>query len=97
ELVYGEVEWIDAGGETTGFHAGNISSLDEVLDIYGVWWAQRQWVQPEVFFRRALKERVGAFDARYHLAFDFDFLVRCFRQGAHVSRQPQRLLTILSP
>ena len=91
ELVYGEVEWIDAAGASTGFHAGNISSLDEVLDIYGVWWAQRQWVQPEVFLRRALKDRVGAFDTRYHLAFDLDFWVRCFRQGARVSRVSQRL------
>jgi glycosyltransferase involved in cell wall biosynthesis len=91
DLVYGEVEWIDVAGASTGFHAGNISSLDEVLDIYCVWWEQRQWVQPEVFFRRALKDRVGAFDARYHLAFDFDFWVRCFRQGARVSRLPQRL------
>jgi hypothetical protein len=89
--VYGEVEWIDDAGRGAGFHAGNISSLDEVLDIYGVWWAQRQWVQPEVFFRRSLKERVGVFDERYDLAFDFDFWVRCFRQGARVSRLPRRL------
>jgi glycosyltransferase involved in cell wall biosynthesis len=91
DLVYGEVEWIDAAGESTGFHAGDISALDEVFDIYGVWWAQRQWVQPEVFFRRALKDRVGAFDTRYRLAFDFDFWVRCFRERARVSRVPQPL------
>lgn len=92
DIVYGEVEWIDAAGRSTGFHAGNIATLDEVLDIYRVWWAQRQWVQPEVFFRRTLKERAGAFDERYHLAFDFDFWVRCFRAGARVSRLPQRLV-----
>ncbi|MGB8168560.1 MAG: hypothetical protein WCF18_13770, partial [Chthoniobacteraceae bacterium] len=49
-------------------------------------WRERQWVQPEVFFRRALKERVGAFDERYRLAFDYDFWVRCFLAGAKVSR-----------
>jgi glycosyltransferase involved in cell wall biosynthesis len=92
DLVYGEVEWIDFAGSSTGVHAGNISSLDEVLDIYRLWWGQRQWVQPEVFFRRGLKNRVGAFDERYNLAFDFDFWVRCFRHDAHVSRLPQRVV-----
>jgi glycosyltransferase involved in cell wall biosynthesis len=86
DLIAGEVEWIDGEGRPTGSHAGEITNLEEALDIYRVWWSQRQWVQPEVFYRRALKERVGAFDQRYHLAFDFDFWVRCFRAGATVAR-----------
>lgn len=86
ELVYGEVEWIDAESRGTGTHAGRIDSLGEALDIYEVWWKQRQWVQPEVFFRRGLWERVGGFDTRYHLAFDFDYWVRCFLAGARVQR-----------
>ncbi len=92
DLVYGEVEWIDGEGQPTGSHAGAISNLDEALDIYRVWWSQRQWVQPEVFYRRSLKERVGAFDQRYNLAFDFDFWVRCFRAGARVARLPEQLV-----
>ncbi|HEX8295735.1 MAG TPA: glycosyltransferase family 2 protein [Chthoniobacteraceae bacterium] len=92
DLVYGEVEWIDAEGKHLGDHAGRISSLDEVLDIYRVWWNRRQWVQPEVFYRRSLKERVGSFDERYQLAFDYDFWVRCFRAGARVQKLPQQLV-----
>lgn len=92
ELVYGEVEWIDGEGRPTGSHAGQISNLDEALDIYSVWWSQRQWVQPEVFYRRSLKERVGAFDQRYNLAFDFDFWVRCFRAKAVVERLAEPLV-----
>lgn len=92
EIVYGEVEWIDAEGRSTGSHAGKISDLEDALDIYRVWWSERQWVQPEVFYRRALKERVGAFDPRYNLAFDFDFWVRCFRAKARVMRIPEPLV-----
>jgi glycosyltransferase involved in cell wall biosynthesis len=92
ELVYGEVEWIDAEGRATGSHAGEISSLEEALDIYRVWWSQRQWVQPEVFYRRTLKDRVGAFNERYNLAFDFDFWVRCFRAEARVEKLPEPLV-----
>jgi glycosyltransferase involved in cell wall biosynthesis len=92
DIVYGGVEWIDADGRAQGLHAGDISSLGEVLDIQHVWWAHRQWVQPEVFFRRRLWERVGAFDTRYHLAFDYDYWVRCFLAGARVKRLPETLV-----
>ena len=91
DLVYGEVEWIDEHSKVTGRHAGCISSLAEVLDIYRVWWADRQWVQPEVFFRRTLWEKAGGFDTSWHLAFDYDFWVRCFRAGARVAHLPAPL------
>ncbi len=91
DLVYGEVEWIDEHGAVTGHHAGRMDSLAEALDIYGVWWAERQWVQPEVFFRRTLWEKAGGFDTRWNLAFDYDFWVRGFRAGARVARLAQPL------
>ena len=91
DLVIGSVDWIDEHGALTGTHTGCIESLADALDIYGVWWSRRQWVQPEVFFRRALWEKVGGFDASYHLAFDYDFWVRCFRAGARVAHLPATL------
>jgi glycosyltransferase involved in cell wall biosynthesis len=92
DLVQGRVEWIDFAGNPTGTHFGDMRRLEDALDIFRVWWGNRQWVQPEVFYRRALKERVGAFDERYHLAFDYDFWVRCFRAGARVERLPETLV-----
>jgi glycosyltransferase involved in cell wall biosynthesis len=89
DLVYGSVDWIDESGAITGHHTGRIESLEDILDIYKVWWNNRQWVQPEVFFRRSLFEKVGGFDIAYHLAFDFDFWVRCFLAGARVAHIPQ--------
>jgi len=91
DLVYGQIEWMDLNGAITGTHCGRISSLAEALDIYHVWWNGRQWVQPEVFYRRNLWEKVGGFDASYQLAFDFDFWVRCFRAGARVANIPRPL------
>ena len=88
DLVHGSVQWIDAEGKPEGTHTGRITSLAEVLDIYGVWWADRQWVQPEVFFRRALWEKAGGFDTGYDLAFDYAFWVRCFLAGARVAYLP---------
>lgn len=91
DLVYGQVDWIDELGQITGHHSGNISSLEEVLDIYRVWWNRRQWVQPEVFWRRRLWERVGLFNTRYDLAFDYEYWVRCFQAGAKVKSIPRTL------
>lgn len=91
DLAYGSVDWIDDQGALTGTHTGRIESLGDVLDIYGVWWNRRQWAQPEVFFRRSLWEKTGGFDTRYHLAFDYDFWVRCFRAGARVTHLPATL------
>ena len=89
ELVQGGIEWIDFEGRPLGTHLGDMNCLEDALDIFKVWWGERQWVQPEVFYRRALKDHVGAFDQRYNLAFDYDFWVRCFRAGARVARVPQ--------
>jgi glycosyltransferase involved in cell wall biosynthesis len=91
DLIYGSVEWIDAEGRPDGKHSGSIGSLAEVLDIYGVWWSERQWVQPEVFYRRSLWEKVGGFDTSYHLAFDYEFWVRCFLAEARVAQLPEVL------
>lgn len=91
DIVHGGVEWIDEDARVTGTHTGRIESLDDVLDIYGVWWSGRQWVQPEVFYRRSLWEKVGGFDTGYHLAFDYDFWVRCFLAGARAAHLPAPL------
>ncbi len=89
DLVYGQVEWIDRAGNPSGIHSGRIGSLPEVLDIYNVWWGKRQWVQPEVFFRRSLWEKVNGFDTRWNLAFDYDFWVRCILAGARTAHIPE--------
>jgi len=91
DLLYGEVEWIDADGAQTGHHKGDISTLEELLDIYTVWFAARQWVQPEVFFRRTLWERAGPLSTGYDLAFDYAFWVQCLLAGARVMRLPMPL------
>ena len=91
DLVYGGVEYLNASEVVLGQHHGDISSLSEILNIYDVWWHGRQWVQPEVFWRRSLAEKTGKFDGRYHLAFDYDYWVRCFMSGARVAAIPEIL------
>ncbi len=91
DIVYGEIEWIDEHGRITGHHRGRLDSYADVVDVYRFWWQQRQWVQPEVFWRRSLGDRVGPFEASLHLAFDYQYWVRCFLAGCTVQRIPQVL------
>jgi glycosyltransferase involved in cell wall biosynthesis len=92
DIVVGEVDWIDQDGNIIGHHKGQIASLEDVLDIHNVWWGKKQWVQPEVFFRRKLYEQVGGFDESYSLAFDFDFWVRVLRLRPKVVSIPKTLV-----
>ncbi len=94
DLVYGSVEWMNENSKAAGTHTGQIGSLEELLNIYDVWWRKRQWVQPEVFYRRSLWEKAGGFDPKYRLAFDYDFWVRCFLAGARVGHLPEPLARI---
>jgi glycosyltransferase involved in cell wall biosynthesis len=92
DLVFGAVDWIDRNGHLIGHHHGQISRLEQALDIYAFWWNKKQWVQPEVFFRKRLYEAVGGFDESFSLAFDFDFWVRVLRLRPKVVSVPQTLV-----
>lgn len=84
DIVVGEVTFIDENGDCIGHHAGRINTLEDILDIYSFWWAKGQWIQPEVFFRRTLFNKLAGYDTGYSLAFDFDFWVRALHAGAQV-------------
>ena len=92
DIVFGAVEWIDSQGKKIGDHRGAVTCLEDALNIYEFWWEGKQWVQPEVFFRRALFDQVGGFDETYSLAFDFDFWVRVLRLRPTVVAIPDTLI-----
>jgi glycosyltransferase involved in cell wall biosynthesis len=92
DVVFGSVDWIDEHNQVIGHHRGQISSLENLLDIYAFWWNDKQWAQPEVFFRRRLYDAVGGFDESFSLAFDFDFWVRILRLRPKVVSIPQTLV-----
>jgi glycosyltransferase involved in cell wall biosynthesis len=91
-IVFGGVDWIDKDGRLIGSHHGEILTLEHILDVYAYWWQRKQWVQPEVFFRRSLYETVGGFDESFSLAFDFDFWIRILRLRPLVISVPQSLV-----
>jgi glycosyltransferase involved in cell wall biosynthesis len=92
DIVFGGLDWIDEHGKITGHHRGEIFSFEDALNIYEVWWNKKQWVQPEVFFRRRLYDAVGGFDEGFSLAFDFDLWLRILKLRPKVVSIPQTLV-----
>lgn len=84
DMLVGGVQFIDAEGKPLRQHHGRINSLEEILDLYHVWWKDRHLVQPGVFWRRSLWDKVGPLSTHYHYAFDYEYWLRCFRAGARV-------------
>lgn len=90
ELLYGRCDLMRED-DSHSIHRGRINSVYEALNVYEYWWNGSQFVQPEVFWRRSLATRVGSFDERYCLAFDYDYWARCFIAGATAVEVPYPL------
>jgi glycosyltransferase involved in cell wall biosynthesis len=82
DLIYGRCAFVDEHGEPKQEHFGSITSFREILDLWGVWWAKRQLVQPEVFWTRRIMNRIGHFDENLTYAMDYDYWVRILRAGS---------------
>jgi glycosyltransferase involved in cell wall biosynthesis len=81
-LVFGNAEFMDAGGNPLG-HAAQVTPLDDarrLLDLGDC------VVQPAAFFRRAAYDAVGGLDADLHWTMDYDLWLRL------VQRSPARHL-----
>jgi len=82
DLVYGRCWFVDENEQKIGDHLGRLSSLDELLDLWDIWWCKRQIVQPESFWRRRIYETVGDFRTDLHIAFDYEYWCRMLTAGA---------------
>lgn len=91
DLLNGICQWMDESGRSLYPHQGRIGNLAEALDPWRVWWAGRQFIQPEVFWRRGVAEKAGPFDERLNLVMDFDYWIRLFAAGAKVAAVEQSL------
>jgi glycosyltransferase involved in cell wall biosynthesis len=76
DLVYGRCWFVDENEQKVGEHFGRLSRLDEVLDLWNVWWAKRQIIQPESFWRRRIYERIGEFRTDFYIVFDYEYWCR---------------------
>jgi glycosyltransferase involved in cell wall biosynthesis len=73
EIVYGDVEFIDEEGNFIYLRKG-IPNLTEKNFIY-----ENPVIQPEVFIRKKVIEKVGIFDENFKFANDYEFWLRCIK------------------
>lgn len=86
DFLYGRCVFTDEGGTPFKTHQGNINSLEELLDLWNVWWGERQFVQPECFWSRRVFQEVPRFREDIDNAFDYEYWTRIFQAGARPSR-----------
>jgi hypothetical protein len=84
DLLHGRCRYVDERGTKIGEQFANIQTYDEIVDLWNVWWKGRQFVQPEVFWTRALSERVGPFRGDLQYVMDYEYWLRILRTGAEV-------------
>jgi glycosyltransferase involved in cell wall biosynthesis len=86
DLINGRCRFVDEYGNRLGEQFGDVTRLDEALDLWNVWWKKRQFVQPETFWRRQIWEKAGDFRTDLHIVFDWEYWCRMLLAGAVVRR-----------
>lgn len=86
DLMHGICRYVNEEGEKIGEQFGHIEQLEEILDLWNVWWKQRQFVQPEVFWTKRITEKVGLFKEELNFVMDYDYWCRIIESGGLVKR-----------
>ena len=86
DLVHGRCRIVDQSGTNIGEQFGDIETYCEILDLWGVWWQRRQFVQPEVFWTRRVTEKIGPLRDDLHYVMDFNYWMRILKAGGKVTR-----------
>lgn len=86
DLLHGICRYVNQQGEKIGEQFGNIQTLEEILDLWDVWWKKRQFVQPEVFWTRRITEKVGLFQEELNYVMDYEYWCRVFQANSVVGK-----------
>jgi len=92
DFLYGASERVDAEGTNVGTHCGNIFKLEELLDLWNVWWQGRNFGPSECFWSRRMFLKVRSFREDLVHAFAYEYWTRLFQAGARVQRLDRTLV-----
>jgi len=84
DLIHGRCRISDENGTKIGERVGSIATFDEIVDLWDVWWKQRNFVQPEVFWTNRIASKVGPLREDLYWVMDFDYWLRILHAGGHV-------------
>jgi glycosyltransferase involved in cell wall biosynthesis len=84
DLFHGVCRVIDEQGRTIGRRCGSITRFDEIVDVWGVWWKERNFVQPEVFWTKRIADKIGPLRTGLFMVMDYEYWTRILRAGGRV-------------
>jgi glycosyltransferase involved in cell wall biosynthesis len=81
DLLHGRCRVVDVHGVKIGERVGSITQYDEILDLWDVWWANRNFVEPEVFWRKRIADKIGPFREDLFWVMDYEYWLRILHAG----------------
>jgi hypothetical protein len=84
DLLHGRCSYVNTEGKPIGEQFATIHTFDEIIDLWGVWWHGRQFVQPEVFWTKRIGDRVGLFNESLYFVMDYEYWCRILLAGGKV-------------
>ncbi|MBD2028355.1 glycosyltransferase [Leptolyngbya sp. FACHB-711] len=76
DFLHGRCCYVNTQGKPMGEQFADIHTFDEIIDLWGVWWQKRQFVQPEVFWTRRISDRIGSFNESLYFVMDYEYWCR---------------------
>lgn len=84
DLFHGICVYVNEAGLRIGQQTANIHAFEDLVDLWGVWWQRRQFVQPEVFWTSRVASKVGPFRESLYFVMDYEYWGRILMTGAKV-------------
>ena len=86
DLFHGRCRYVNQVGEKIGEQFADITQFSEIIDLWGVWWQKRQFVQPEVFWTKRISDKVGLFNEDLYFVMDYEYWTRILKNNAKVCK-----------
>jgi len=84
DLIHGRCRISNEHGDKIGERVGSITAFHEIVDLWDVWWKQRNFVQPEVFWTSRIADKVGPFREDLYWVMDYEYWLRILHAGGQV-------------
>jgi glycosyltransferase involved in cell wall biosynthesis len=90
-IIHGICRYVNERGDKIGLQQASITRFDEILDLWGVWWRGRNFVQPEVFWTKKAFTNAGFFNEKLYYVMDYEYWLRILKNKGEVITINQEL------
>jgi len=91
DIIHGICRYVNERGDKIGQQLASITRFDEIIDLWGVWWKGRNFVQPEVFWTKKAFANIGYFNEKLYYVMDYEYWLRILKNTGEVATINQEL------